>query len=113
MDPMPTNRNPDWPNPDCPNPDWPNPEWPSPEWPSPEWAVTEVRLVLGPARTVGDLLGALVELMTATGAEAHDVQFDEVPEGRLVVAACRLRPGGGDVAEPLRALVVHPVTASR
>jgi hypothetical protein len=103
MDPMPTNRNPDW------NRD---PDRRDPDWRDPDWVVTEVRLVLGPARTVGDLLAALVELMTATGVEAHDVHFDEVPEGRLVVAACRLRPGGGDVAEPLRALVVHPVTAS-
>ncbi len=87
MDPMPTNRNPDW-------------------------AVTEVRLVLGPARTVGDLLAALVELMTVTGVEAHDVCFDEVPDGRLLVAACRLRPGGGDAVELLRSLVVDPVTVS-
>lgn len=97
MDPIPTNRDPDG---GC------------PDGRDPAWAVTEVRLVLGPARTVGDLLAALVDLVTATGVEAHDVGFDEVPEGRLLVAACRLRPGGGDVAEPLRALVVHPVTAS-
>lgn len=102
MDPIPTNRDPDG---GC-------PERRDPAWRDPAWAVTEVRLVLGPARTVGDLLAALVDLVTATGVEAHDVGFDEVPEGRLLVAACRLRPGGGDVAEPLRALVVHPVTAS-
>ena len=103
MDPMPTNR----------NLDWHNPDWRNPDWRNPDWAVTEAHLVLGPARTVGDLLAALVELMTATGVEAHDVCFGEVPEGRLLVAACRLRAGSGDVAEPLLSLVDDPVTASR
>lgn len=84
------------------------------------WAVTEVRLVLGPAPTVGDLLAALVEVMTVTGVEAHDVRFDEVPEGRRLRAACRLRtggpggpggPGGTDVAAVLAALLDHQVPA--
>ncbi|MFN8027163.1 MAG: hypothetical protein U0W40_12635 [Acidimicrobiia bacterium] len=75
------------------------------------WAVREVRVVLGPAPAIGDLLAALVELMTTTGIEAHEVTFDEVPAGRRLLARCRLR--SDDVGPCLAGLVTEPVPAVR
>jgi hypothetical protein len=68
------------------------------------WKVSQVRLEFGPARTIGDLLAALSEVMNYSRIAPYDLEFLEAPEGTYMYTHCELPhldAGVYDVLAPL------------
>ena len=54
------------------------------------WRVANVRLEFGPAKTVGDLLASLSEVLTFSRLLPYDLEFFEAPEGTYMYTHCEM-----------------------
>jgi hypothetical protein len=75
------------------------------------WKVSQIRLEFGPARTIGDLLAALSEVMTFSRLLPYDLEFVEAPEGTYMFTDCDLPHLDVGVYETVAPLLSRTVTA--
>lgn len=69
------------------------------------WKVAQIRLEFGPARTIGDLLAALSEVMNFSRVVPYDLEFYEAPEGTYMYTQCELPHPDTGVYDTLSPLV--------
>ena len=71
------------------------------------WKVSQIRLEFGPARTIGDLLAALSEVMNFSRVVPYDLEFFEAPEGTYMYTQCELPHPDAGVYDTLSPLVTR------
>ena len=75
------------------------------------WKVSQIRLEFGPARTIGDLLAALSEVMNFSRVVPYDLEFFEAPEGTYMYTQCELPHPDAGVYDTLSPLVTREPAA--
>jgi hypothetical protein len=75
------------------------------------WKVSQIRLEFGPARTIGDLLAALSEVMNFSRVVPYDLEFFEAPEGTYMYTQCELPHPDAGVYDALGPLVTREPAA--
>jgi len=80
--------------------------------PDTTWKIAHVRLEFGPARTVGDLLASLSEVMTYSRLLPYDLEFFEAPDGTYMYTHCELPHLDEGVYETLSPLLPHGAAAA-